>query len=389
MEANPTRTSATSLEQFVADYLDAVGGVWEEIESEVFDVLLPADANGQGVAENSLRVTFDPEALPEHPGAQLANFGSPFVDGLLENAIARGQAAHAYVVGLNLAPYDLSSRVTRAIKIGSGLEWKVMQVRAKSFSQAVFWFRAMFVSDQKEMELLPSGFDLYYGRQVRHLQHLVDDSNLADQPAQVLPEARRRSLGEVFLLARERVQRTLSSLGNLRSRELNERLDKQVVRMAGYYSDLREEAAEQAARAQKKEQSTDKFTARRDALIQEEQIRIAELRHKHALRVQLQLLNVLVVHQPKLLIDTEVAAPNKSPAPWQLVWDPLTESLEAPESDEHYELLQRNFGGDTAQSELPIRINGAQSKGCFPSRIWRSFVVRRAMAAGTPRSSCR
>lgn len=348
METTPTRTSATPLEVFVGDYLDAVGGVWDEIEPQVFDVLLPADPNRPGVAEDSLRMAFDPEALPEHPGAQLANFGSPFVDGLLDDAIARGRVAHAYVTGFNLAPYNLPSRVTRAVKIGAGLEWQVTQVRARSFSQAVFWFRAMFVSDQKEMELLPAGFDLYYGRQVRHLQQLVDDSQLADQPGQVLPESRRRNLGEVFLLARERVQRTVSSLANARSRELNERLDKQVARMARYYSDLREEAGEQAARAQRREQKADKFTARRDALTQEEQVRIAELRHKHALRVQLQLLSVLVVHQAKLLISAEVAAPNKPPASWQLVWDPLTESLEAPEcpscGQPSFELTKTRFG---------------------------------------------
>ena len=330
-EMNPDSASASSLEQFVGDYLETVGGVWDEIEPQVFDVLLPADTAQRTSAEHSLRVTFDPEALPEHPGAQLANFGSPFVDRLLDDAMARGSAAHAYTTGLNLAPYDLAARVGRAVKMGNGLQWQLTHVRARSFSQAIFWFRAMFVSDQKEMELLPTGFELYYGRQVRHLEQLLDDARLADQPAQVLPEACRWNLEDVFLLARDRVQRTLSSLANSRSRELNERLDKQVSRMTRYYADLRAETEEQAARAHKREQDTGKYASRLAALVQEEQMRIGELRHKHALRVQLRLLSVLVVHQPKLLLDAEVTARGKPPVPWQLVWDPLTESLEAPE----------------------------------------------------------
>lgn len=348
METNRHHTPTTSLEQFVGDYLEAVGGVWDEIEPQVFDVLLPSDTNRGGVAEDSIRVAFDPEALPEHPGAVLANFGSPFVDRLLDHAMARGRAAQAYVTGLNLAPYDLSSRVARAVKMDGSLDWQITQVRARSFSQAVFWFRAMFVSDQKEMELLPTGFEMYYGRQVRHLDKLLNDAPLADQPAPVLPEARRRSLAEVFLLARERVQRTLSSLENSRSRELNERLDKQVSRMTRYYADLRDETAEQTARAEKREQSVEKYTARRAALIQEEQVRIAELRHKLGLRVQLQLLSVLLVHQPKLLLDAEVGARGKSPVPWQLVWDPLTEAVEAPECPNcgrsTFDLIATRFG---------------------------------------------
>ncbi len=360
METNHPRTSATALEQFVGDYLEAVGGVWDEIEPQVFDVLLPPDANRVGAAEETLRLAFDPEALPEHPGAMLANFGSPFVDRLLDDAMARGRAAQAYVTGLNLAPYDLPSRVARAVKMGTGLEWQVMRARARSFSQAIFWFRAMFVSDQKEMELLPTGFDMYYGRQVRHLETLLDDAHLADQPAPVLPESSRRTLGDVFLLARERVQRTLSSLGNSRSRELNERLDKQVSRMTRYYADLREETAEQAARAEKREQNGDKYAARRAALVQEEQVRIAELRHKHGLRVQLRLLSVLVVHQPKLLLTAEVGARGKSPVPWQLVWDPLTETLEAPECPNcgrsTFELVATRFGQPACSACVAITV---------------------------------
>ena len=348
MEKNPPRPAPTSLEQFVGDYLEAVGGVWDEIEPQVFDVLLPPDPARGAAAEESLRVTFDPEALPEHPGAQLANFGSPFVDRLLEDAMARGGAAHAYTTGLNLAPYDLASRVGRAVKMGSGLEWQVNQSRVRSFSQAIFWFRAIFVSDQKEMELLPTGFELYYGRQIRHLEQLLDDAHLADQPAQVLPDACRWKLEDVYLLARDRVQRTLSSLANSRSRELNERLEKQVSRMTRYYADLREETVEQVARAHKREQDAGKYAARLQALVQEEQMRIAELRHKHALSIQLRLLSVLIVHQPKLLLHAEVGARGKPPAPWQLVWDPLTETLEAPECPKcgrsTFELVATRFG---------------------------------------------
>jgi hypothetical protein len=232
-------TAGGSLQEFIRDYLDAVGGVWDEIEPQVFDVLLPAETPGHGVEDVSLRLTFDPEALPEHPAAQLANFGSPFVDRLIDDAVARGRAAHAFVTGLNLAPYDLNARVVRAVQLDDGLDWHVTRVRAVSVSQAIFWFRAIFVSDQKEMDLLPAAFDMCYGRQVRQLDRLLDDAHLADQPALVLPSLRRWCLADVYRLARDRVQRTLSSLGNARGRELKERLEKQVARMTRYYADLR------------------------------------------------------------------------------------------------------------------------------------------------------
>ncbi len=39
-----------------------------------------------------VRLAFDPEAIPEHPGAQLASYGTPLVDRLLADAVRSGPA---------------------------------------------------------------------------------------------------------------------------------------------------------------------------------------------------------------------------------------------------------------------------------------------------------
>ena len=41
------------------------------------------------------------------------------------------------------------------------------------FPQAVFWFQAAFISDQKEQEIMPIAMDMHYGRPVRHLEALL------------------------------------------------------------------------------------------------------------------------------------------------------------------------------------------------------------------------
>src|SRR5205809_4707431 len=123
------------LEDFVRDYVEVIGGVWDEVEPEVYDVLLPSedaaalDATSRGV----LRVAFDPEALPEHPKAQLASFGTPLIDRLLADAMQRGRFAELFVVGLNLAPHDLAGRARRALTLAAGLQLRVGRVRPLHF----------------------------------------------------------------------------------------------------------------------------------------------------------------------------------------------------------------------------------------------------------------
>jgi hypothetical protein len=203
------------------------------------------------------------------------------------------------------------------------------KVRPLHFAQAVFWFQAAFVSDQKEQELLPVAIDLHYGRQVRHLEQLLDHSRLSETPSVNLPEARRSSLAAAYPLARERVVRSLAALANTRSVELNRHVERQIERMVRYYADLRGELEEQVRRAKSRDEDLSKFAGRREALEREEQLRIAEIRQKSALRVGLRLLNLLVVQQPKLLIRAAVLAGGKEVGSLELVWDPLTEALEA------------------------------------------------------------
>jgi hypothetical protein len=333
MSATASKSALESpLEQFLRDYLEQGGGVWDEVEPQVYDVLLPPGAEDEDQRPTDrgiLRIAFDPEALPENPGSQLASFGTPLVDGILADAVERGRRCQAYLNGLNLSPYDLAGRIRRGLTLAEGLALEIQRVRALNFPQAVFWFRATFTSDQKEDEILPVAIDLHSGREVRHLERLLDEQKVADEPAQPLADARRSSVAAAYPLARQQVVRTLTALANTRRRELGERLDRQVSRMNRYYADLRSEIQQQADRAARRGEDQARSAARRQAIDREEGLRVSELRQKSTLRVQLRLVHLLLVHQPKLLIQAEVATARRPPFPLELVWDPLSESLEA------------------------------------------------------------
>ena len=261
------------------------------MESQVYDVLVPAEAGPTlpGVdSRGILRIAFDPEALPEHAGSQLASFGTPLVDRLLADAIRRGRFAQVYVVGLNLGACMTSlSALRRSLTLGADHHFRVERVRPLHFAQAIYFFQGTFVSDQKEQEIVPVGLDLHYGRQVRHLEQLMDPARLSEQAVQPLPEARRLSLGAGYPIARERVIRTLAAMANSRARELDERLAKQVARMSQYYADLRQEVEDQARRGHKKEEDPGRLAGRRAALDREEHLRVTELRQKSSLRMEL------------------------------------------------------------------------------------------------------
>ena len=164
-DLNMTGSSSSPLEEFLRDYAEVTGGMWDQVEPQVYDLLLPGrEAAGE---PEMVRLVFDPEAVPEHPGAQLASYGTPLVDRLLAEAVDRGRHITLYMVGLNLATQGVEDRLRRAVTLPQGFGLKLERARPLHFPQAVFWFEATFVSDQKEQDLLTVAIDLHYGRQDR------------------------------------------------------------------------------------------------------------------------------------------------------------------------------------------------------------------------------
>lgn len=324
--------SASPLELFLRDGVEAAGGVWDEVEPQVYDLLIEPEGAG-GAGQAITRVAFDPEALAEHPSAQLASLGTPLIDRLISGALDRGRFVELHLLGLNLQPHQLASRVVRELRLAEGTALDVQRVRPVDFPQIIFWFEATFISDQREQEIVPAAIDLHYGREVRHLELLLEESRLAESPGIALPEARGIGRWSAYRIARDQVLRSVASLANVRARELNQRLDKQAARMMRYYDDLAHELDEQSRRGRDAE-SAAKYESRRTALARERELRIAELKQKNALRVELRLLLTLLVHQPKIEIRGTLGQKQTNGRPVEttpavLVWDPLTSSVEA------------------------------------------------------------
>ena len=314
------------LEDFVLDYTELTGGIWDEVEPQVYDLLLPTD----GTTDRDVtRVAFDPEAVQEHPGSQLAGFGTPLVDRLIENAAQLGRFARAYVGELNHAPRDLSAKVRRALTLEDGLKLELGTARALDFPQAVFWFEVTLVSDQKESYVLPVAMDLHYARQVRHLDKLLREDRLRDEPSWLFPQAKRCHLADAYPLARAEVVRTLGALAGARRRELSERIERQVARMTRYYADLRDELTALAKRSRARGGDPSKYSDRRAAIDREERLRVAELRQKSILQIRLRLANLLIVHQPKFMLAGTLSVGGRTGEHLALVWDPLVGTLEA------------------------------------------------------------
>lgn len=331
MSNDQFQTIQTPLESFIHDYVSIAGGAWDEVERQVVDVMLPPDMASEMLGKpnrDMIRLAFDPEAVSEHPGSQLASHGTPLVDRLLASAAQRGRFARAFLNGLDLTPHKFTSRISESISLAEPLTLEIDSIRPHDFPQAVFCFLATFSSDHQEHQIIRQGIDLHLARHVRHLDRVVDQAHLSEEPALLLPEAPSICLAQAYPLVRERALRTVAPLAGSRQRELNQRAEQQLERITGYYESMRAEINGKKGIDNQQDERAN-LQARIEIVDREQRVRIADIRRKSVLQVQLRLLNLLVVYQPKLLASGTLRGPESTENYLELVWDSLTNSLEA------------------------------------------------------------
>ena len=313
----------TLLEQFLRDYTEAADGVWDEIEPQVYDVLWPEQAQ-------PLRLTFDPEALPEHPAAQLLTFGLPLLDELLGAAQARGQVAQVYSDHLNLQPYRLEQQVRRDLSVPVGTELELSAPRPAYVAHAVFWFEVSFLGDEKTQAVLSAAVDRCYVRLVRHLEPLLVGEELGEERRWPFPDAPALPLERAYLLARERVVRTVTVEANSQQRARWAQAGKEIARMERYFADMAKELDTRMTKALAKGEETAPLLQRKAALEREAATRIDELRRKAGVRAELRLRNLLHLSIPRLFLHARLRGPKLPPLQLpRISWDPLTEKTDA------------------------------------------------------------
>ena len=330
----------TPLESFVLKYVDAVNGLWQLVEPQVYDVLLAPEVE-QSLdlrhAADTIRLAFDPEALNDSPDAHLMVFGNPTLDHIFQHAQSLGQVGQVYVSGLNLTPHDLPGILKRYLTLPEGASLQAPSSRILHYRAALFWFQATFISDEKEQIALTVGVDLHYGRPERHLQQLLQDVALSDARPVAYPDASVIGLAKGYALAREEAVRAITVAAHSRLADLQRFLQRETERINRYFADLRKELDERRERALARgarsaagapDAEAQPFEAQRAALDREEQAQLVELQRKMALSAQVRLLNVLNVVQPKLNVRVRLAPRKGAAGETELVYDPATQKPE-------------------------------------------------------------
>jgi hypothetical protein len=351
------------LADFVLNYSREAGAIVEPPAYGVYEVLLPDDLAARLGVPVYQRFAFDDTLAAEEwrmeneewrMGADDVthlSYGHPFIESLIEAARQVPASAHLYVNTVRLDKRGLADLAHQALSFPNA---RLVEVEGGGESPALghyvrFNFKAALITDEKREQLLSVLMDAQGGYAVKELAEIERLVTLETTPAfEHLPvmlsvwlpgEEPPFDWGNATLstpLSRRTLEGLLERAKRAALDELAEPLDSlqqraarflelDRARLEQYYDDMQRDLKRRLERA-----ADDRRKALQDKLVAvqaEREAKLADAEAKYRLRVELELINLLVIAQPRLVLPMNVV--NRTATVTRtVVWNPLLHRIE-------------------------------------------------------------
>jgi len=334
----------SKLADFVLDSIRQAGGIVEPPTYGVYEVLLPEEAARDWNAPSYQRLAFTDEAatemLDDARDVAVIGYAHPLVEALMEESRADPACALVYADGLQLDKIGLLSlaREKHSLLNARLTEAPDKSARGATCHYVRFNFKAALLTDEKRERLISVMMNAQGGFSVPELVHIERKVRLKEEPAfkHLLPAPIHWLPGhqaldlEVLEELLERAKRAAldelaAPLERLRNRAARH-LELARARLTEYYDDLSQDLQKRIERSSSESRITSLEEKLATAQVERE-AKLADVEAKYRLRVELELINLQVIVQPKLVLPVQIGDRNTK-IERTIFWDPLLHRIE-------------------------------------------------------------
>ncbi len=327
----------TDLADFVLDFCRAQGGVVEPPAYGIYDVLLPDVVAVQLGIDTLQRFGFDENAASN--GVTLLNYSHPLVERMMEAARAVPACARFYITDVRLDKTGLATLARDSLSLPNANLVEVphtLEARAM-FRYVRFNFKAALISDEKREQLVSVLMDAQTGAAVddfsaTEAHRLVETpvfTQLPPAPAQwtaapdpLAPEPFHALLDRAARAAVEVLGAAITPLEKRTARHLE--LDR--ARLETYYASLERDLVRRLKRAEDEARRAN-LESKLAATRADHAAKLADVEAKYHLRVELDLINLAIIAQPKIMLPVRIEN-RQAGVTRHVAWDSLRHSIE-------------------------------------------------------------
>ena len=296
-----------SLQKFVTDVIEALGGVVIPVEYALCQAIVPEEYRELFQGRTELELAFDFEVAEENPQAEFVTFGSYLFEQIV--ALANTKA----VSTLRFAEVDRLSLANPLEKIGRFLEGepgkiRLLDERAVIGVWAVFRFKMHFVSEEKEEECREVWVDLTSGEVCEDMRRNRDAIAYRNEPLYTYPIASKVSVGTAFKEAYRHVRAEAEARAKERMRSAE--LSREIRRIEDYYADLANEMRKRSERKGLSEQKKEEYMSKLASIEREKQKQLREMENKYNVQTEIALDHGMLYFVPQLEYIVEISFRN-------------------------------------------------------------------------------
>ena len=332
------RRDRFDLSKFVLGYMEQQGGIVTPPSFGVHEVLMPDELAADFHIDPYQRLSFETEV----DDALNLTINHPLVETIAEDLMAQPASARVYINHVRLEKRGLAELARKTFTLPNAH----LQATAKSTEQRArhhylrFNFKITYDSDEKQEEMAAVVMDVQAGHVVRDAEVLERLESYESAPAfESLPLAQPRWRDAGMTLSAETFQALLARAEAALREDIADKLaalvsrlhrftELDLARIQGYYGDMARDLERRRARldaedSERGQNIDDKLTA----LETERAVKLEDVRTRYQVSVELDLINILLLEQPKIL--TPITIGNRSATITRFaVWDPLVHRLE-------------------------------------------------------------
>ncbi|HET89575.1 MAG TPA: hypothetical protein ENN99_02395 [Chloroflexi bacterium] len=334
----------SELADFVLDAFRQAGGIVEPPAYGFYEALLPEEAARRWGVPAYQRLGFSDDPPPEVVDlgeGVILGYGHPLVETLVEDLRAEPACTQVYINDVRLDKRGLFELAHETLTFPNAHLSQAPRgsIAARRCHYVRFNFKAALITDEKRERLVAIVMDAQSGLPVPalireegliRLEEKPAFEHLAPAPVRWLPGQRDvLSLpvlqGLLERASRAAVDELADVLASLRQRAARH-LELDRARLTEYYDDIARDLGQRIERTTddaRRASLEDKLVAVRA----EREAKLADVEAKYRLRVELELINLQVIVQPKLLLPVLVGD-RAAKVERTVVWDPLLHRVE-------------------------------------------------------------
>lgn len=332
------------LSRFVLDFLEQQGGIVSPPAFGVYEVLMPEDVAAALGVDDFAHLRFDAEPAAGAPDAALPlSVNHPVVDKIAARVAQQPTNAAGFINHVRLDKRGLADLARKQFSLPNARIDFVpkTQERSELHHYLQFNFKATILSEEKQEDAVSVMMDVQAGHAVTARAHLdllalvepearFDGFPLAasrwragDEPLALAP------LHDLLARAEAAAHASLTPQLTAQAARMTHHLALDLARIEAYYNELAADLHKRQGRVDPADTARrQEFDDKLAMLEAERRTKTEDVRGRYGLRVELELVNTLLITQPKVTIPVSIS--NRTTTLQRtVVWDPLLHRLEA------------------------------------------------------------